>query len=98
MPKIHRYDDHLFLVLHAPQPGAGGHVHYVELDQFIGERYLVTVHGPLNPAVDPAAAMVEVNAVLGRLASGKLKPTRHLNSPMPCLPHSQGGCAPTPRS
>jgi len=57
VPKIHRYNDHLFLVLHAPQPGAGGHVHYVELDQFIGERYLVTVHGPLNPAVDQAAAM-----------------------------------------
>ena len=76
MPKIHRYDDHLFLVLHAPQPGAGGHVHYVELDQFIGERYLVTVHGPLNPAVDQAAAMVEVNAVLGRLTSGKLKPDK----------------------
>ena len=76
VPKIHRYHDHLFLVLHAPQPGAGGHVHYVELDQFIGERYLVTVHGPLNPAVDQAAAMVEVNAVLGRLTSGRLKPDR----------------------
>jgi len=76
VPKIHRYDDHLFLVLHAPQPGVGGHVHYVELDQFIGERYLVTVHGPLNPAVDPSAAMVEVNAVLGRLTSGKLKPNK----------------------
>ena len=36
VPKIHRYDDHLFLVLHAPQPGAGGHVHYVELDHFVG--------------------------------------------------------------
>src|SRR6476646_3759403 len=76
VPKIHRYDDHLFLVLHAPQPGAGGHVHYVELDQFIGDRYLVTVHGPLNPAVDPAAAMVEVDVVLARLASGKLKPDK----------------------
>ena len=76
VPKIHRYDDHLFLVLHAPQPGAGGHVHYVELDQFIGDRYLVTVHGPLNPAVDPAAAMVEVDIVLARLASGKLKPDK----------------------
>jgi Mg2+ and Co2+ transporter CorA len=74
VPKIHRYDDHLFLVLHAPQPGVGGHVHYIELDQFIGERYLVTVHGPLNPAVDPAAAMVEVDAVLSRLTSGKLRP------------------------
>ncbi len=76
VPKIHRYDGHLFLVLHAPQPGAGGHVHYVELDQFIGERYLVTVHGPLNPAVDPAAAMVEVDALLSRLASGKLRPEK----------------------
>jgi Mg2+ and Co2+ transporter CorA len=76
VPKIHCYDDHLFLVLHAPQPGAGGHVHYVELDQFVGERYLVTVHGPLNPAVDPAAATVEVDAVLGRLTSGKLKPSK----------------------
>jgi magnesium transporter len=76
VPKIHRYEDHLFLVLHAPQPGAGGHVHYVELDQFIGERYLVTVHGPLNPAVDQAAAMVEVDTVLARLASGKLKPNK----------------------
>ena len=76
VPKIHRYDDHVFLVLHAPQPGAGGHVHYVELDQFIGERYLVTVHGPLNPAVDQSAAMVEADAVLGRLNSGKLKPDK----------------------
>ena len=73
VPKIHRYEDHLFLVLHAPQPGAGGHVHYVELDQFIGDRYLVTVHGPLNPAVDQAAAMVEVDVVLSRLTSGKLQ-------------------------
>ncbi|HEX7425819.1 MAG TPA: hypothetical protein VF328_02180 [Mycobacterium sp.] len=48
-------------------------MHYVELDQFIGERYLVTVHGPLNPALDQAAAMVEVDTVL-RLHSGKLKP------------------------
>jgi Mg2+ and Co2+ transporter CorA len=76
VPKIHCYDDHVFLVLHAPQPGEGGHVHYVELDQFVGERYLVTVHGPLNPAVDPAAAMVEVNTVLGRLVSGKLRPDK----------------------
>ena len=75
IPKVHTYGDHVFVVLHAPFAGAGGHVHYVELDQFIGPRYLVTVHGPLNPAVDPAAAMVEVTAVLHRLASGRLRPT-----------------------
>jgi Mg2+ and Co2+ transporter CorA len=74
VPKVHRYDDHLFLVLFAPHPGAHGHVHYVELDQFVGERYLVTVHGPLNPAVDKSAAMIEVDAVARRLSKGKLKP------------------------
>ena len=49
-------------------------MHYVELDQFIGPRYLVTVHGPLNPAVDPtAAAAAEVQAVLHRLDNGRLR-------------------------
>ena len=74
VPKVHLYPDHCFLVLHAPQAGEGGHVHYVELDQFIGDRFLVTTHGPLNPKADPAAALVEVTAVLGRLNSGKLRP------------------------
>ena len=36
VPKVHLYRDHLFVVLHAPERGARGHVHYVELDQFIG--------------------------------------------------------------
>ncbi|CAM3907592.1 magnesium transporter CorA family protein [Smaragdicoccus niigatensis] len=74
VPALHRYPGHMFLVLHAPQQGARGHVHYVELDQFIGSRFLVTVHGPINPAIDQSTAMVEVNTVLSRLESGKLKP------------------------
>jgi magnesium transporter len=53
VPKVRAYRDHLFVILHAPELGTGGHVHYVELDQFIGPRYLVTVHGPVNPAVTP---------------------------------------------
>jgi Mg2+ and Co2+ transporter CorA len=56
VPKVRAYRDHIFVVLHAPELGKGGHVHYVELDQFIGPRYLVTVHGPVNPAVTPEAA------------------------------------------
>lgn len=75
VPKVHIYPDHIFLVLHAPQSGEGGHVHFVELDQFIGDRFLVSVHGPLNPKVDPSSASVEARAVVGRLNSGKLKPT-----------------------
>ena len=39
VPKVSAYRDHVFVVLHAPELGSGGHVHYVELDQFIGARY-----------------------------------------------------------
>lgn len=74
VPKVHVYADHVFVVLHAPSPGAAGHVHYVELDQFVGPNYLVTVHGPLNPAVDPDEALVEVRAALRRLSSGRFRP------------------------
>jgi Mg2+ and Co2+ transporter CorA len=72
--KFHVYADHLFNVLHAPQVGRRGHVHYVELDQFIGHNYLVTVHGPLNPAVDPEVALLDTRAVLGRIERGSLVP------------------------
>lgn len=74
VPKVHVYPGHVFLVMHSPQAGAAGHVHTVELDQFIGDRYLVTVHGPLSAAADPAAARVEVDALAKRLESGKLCP------------------------
>ena len=71
--KIHVYDDHVFTVLHAPEVGVAGHVHYVELDQFLGRNYLVTVHGPLNPAVNPEVAFLDTRAVLQRLESGHLE-------------------------
>ncbi|WP_244871807.1 magnesium transporter CorA family protein [Catellatospora sp. TT07R-123] len=74
VPKIHVYPDHVFVVLHAPEQGAAGHVHFIELDQFIGARYLVTVHGPVNPAVEPVATTYETAEVLRRLESGRLRP------------------------
>jgi magnesium transporter len=74
VPKIHPYADHLFVVLHASERGKGGHVHLLELDQFIGPNYLVTVHGPLNPAVDPELALRETGAVLKRIQAGRLQP------------------------
>jgi magnesium transporter len=74
VPKVHVYADHIFVVLHAPESGAGGHVHYVELDQFVGDRYLVTVHGPVNPAVDPAAGRIETAAVAARVDAGRFRP------------------------
>jgi magnesium transporter len=74
VPKVRAYRDHLFVILHAPELGDGGHVHYVELDQFIGPRYVVTVHGPVNPAVPPEAALRETHTVLGRIEAGRLRP------------------------
>jgi Mg2+ and Co2+ transporter CorA len=74
VPKVRAYRDHIFVVLHAPELGKGGHVHYVELDQFIGPRYLVTIHGPVNPAVTPEAAQRETRAVLQRIEAGRLRP------------------------
>ena len=73
LPKIHAYPDHLFVVLHAPEPGHAGHVHLVELDQFIGRRYLVTTHGPVAVDVPIEMALKETNLVLERLRTGRLQ-------------------------
>ncbi|MFI5843763.1 magnesium transporter CorA family protein [Catenuloplanes sp. NPDC051500] len=74
VPKMHAYDDHVLAVLHAPERGERGHVHYLELDQFIGRGYLVTVHGPNNPAVTAEAAERETRAVRDRIDGGRLRP------------------------
>lgn len=72
-PRVHVYADHLYLILHAPEIGTAGHVHYLELDQFISTRYLVTVHGPLNPVVPLEVALRETRRVADRLESGRFR-------------------------
>ncbi len=74
VPKVHVYADHVFVVLHAPERGERGHVHYVEIDQFIGPDFLITVHGPCNPALPDDAQAVETSALLRRLDSGRIHP------------------------
>jgi Mg2+ and Co2+ transporter CorA len=74
VPKVHVYPGHVFIVLHGPEKGAHGHIHYLELDQFVGPGWVVTVHGPLNPAVPLDAALTETRAVARRLESGRLHP------------------------
>jgi magnesium transporter len=75
VPRVHVYPDHLFVVLHTPEIGLAGHVHYLELDQFVGQNYLVTVHGPLNPAVPLDAALRETRQVSARMETGRFRPT-----------------------
>jgi magnesium transporter len=75
VPKVHVYPDHVFLALHSPELGKGGHVHHLELDQFVGPGYLVTVHGPLDPEVIPELAFRETGAVLKRVKAGRFRPS-----------------------
>jgi magnesium transporter len=75
IPRVHVYPDHLFIVVHAPEIGTAGHVHYLELDQFVGTNFLVTVHGPLNPVVPLEAALRETRQVITRMEAGRLHPT-----------------------
>ena len=74
VPKLHAYSDHVFVVLHTPELGRRGHVHYIELDQFIGRHYRVTVHGPNNPAVDPDVGLRQTREALQRIEAGRLRP------------------------
>jgi magnesium transporter len=74
VPRVRIYPHQQLLILHGPERGPSGHVHYIELDQIVGDRYIVTVHGPLNPAVDPAVALRETDAVRRRLETGRLRP------------------------
>jgi Mg2+ and Co2+ transporter CorA len=74
VPTLHGYTDHVFVVLHSPYAGDAGHVHLLELDQLVGRRYLVSVHGPINPVVDPAEALRETSAVRSRIERGTFRP------------------------
>lgn len=75
VPRLHVYSGTLFLVLHRPQVGEGGHVHYLELDQFIGPNYLITTHGPRNPAVPLELMLQETEELADRMLGGRYVPS-----------------------
>ena len=94
VPKVHVYRDHVFLVLHAPCAGAG-RARALHRARPVRRRpnYLVTVHGPLNPAVDPAAAHGRSDsgaASAGRPAGCVRRPPT--SCPTRWCPRSPGGC------
>jgi len=74
IPKLRAYADVLFMILHAPEPGAAGSIHLLELDYFAGRRTLVTVHGPINPEVALENALRETRGVAKRLLDGRFQP------------------------
>jgi len=73
VPKVHAYTDHLFLVLHAPERESNGAIQHREVNQFIGSRYLVTVHERPG-AVPLEVGQLETSVVLGRIEAGRAHP------------------------
>jgi magnesium transporter len=74
VPKLRPHSDHVFLIVHAPEPGEPGQIRLLELDQFIGVRYLVTVHGPYSPGVPLERGLRETTWVADRIRSGRFLP------------------------
>jgi len=72
--RLHHYGDVLYLALHRPEPGAAGHVHYLELDLYVGPSFLVTLHGPRNEKVPLPAMLRETADVAARVDAGRLRP------------------------
>jgi Mg2+ and Co2+ transporter CorA len=75
-PKVHVYRDQIFLVLHTLDRDSHGRVHHVELDQFVGPNWLLTVHGRMDTEVSLDAAYVETGSLARKLDSGRLRPER----------------------
>src|SRR3954464_4381134 len=73
VPRVRIYPHQQLLIMHGPERGPSGHVHYLELDQIIGDRYVVTVHGPINPSLSLEVALRETDSVRRRLESGRLQ-------------------------
>jgi magnesium transporter len=74
VPRVRIYPHQQLLIMHGPERGPSGHVHYLELDQIVGEKYVVTVHGPINPTVPIEIALRETEAVRRRIETGRLRP------------------------
>lgn len=74
VPRLHAYPDYVFVVLHAPQVAGGARLEHVELDQFIGRRYLVTVHEPSDRGAPSEATIAETRAVRDRVVAGRFHP------------------------
>ncbi len=67
LPKIHAYPDHMFVVLHAPEPGEAGHIDLIQLGLFIGRRYLLTTHGPSAPNLIVVGVIAVVASFTGHV-------------------------------
>ena len=74
LPKVHAYSDYLFIALQVPELGSDDHIHLLEMDQFLGRKYIVTIHEPGSEHVTLEASHRGTQTALQRLKSGRLRP------------------------
>jgi len=72
-PKIDKYDDYLFTILHAAhlKPKKFG-IETIELNSFVGKNYIVTVHGVSIPSINSIKARCKKNPALMSKGSSEL--------------------------
>ena len=72
LPTFHGYRDYWFVVVHRPFTGRAGHVHLIQLELFIFEDALITLHGPHNPDVAVSEVRRDTEELRARLDTGRL--------------------------
>ena len=71
IPKIDRYDDHLFVVLHFPTSDKERGFVFSQLSMFVGSDYLITVHqGELKP-IEEMFSMCKADEKMRQAIMGK---------------------------
>jgi magnesium transporter len=74
MPMVHGYRDHVFMVLHRPVVLGQGETRLVELDLFVGDRFLVTVHKRDEVSVAAVEGVSEIEETLARIGAARIAP------------------------
>ncbi|MGE0228097.1 MAG: magnesium transporter CorA family protein [Dehalococcoidia bacterium] len=74
VPRFHVYEDHVFVAQHTLRPLNDGTLEPVQFNQFVGHRFLVTIHGPLSSHVSYHFGVDEIRPIVERLAAGRLRP------------------------
>jgi Mg2+ and Co2+ transporter CorA len=74
VPKVRAYTGHVFLILHDAWEDARGHAHRLEVQEFAGDNFLVTVHGPRPGFSGDFDAHRDTRLVVDRIASGRFAP------------------------
>ncbi len=74
MPMVHGYRDHVFMVLHRPVVLGQGETRLVELDLFVGDRFLVTVHKRDEASIAAVEAVSEIEETVDRIGAGRIAP------------------------